>query len=85
MELKFPGLLKHTRPGVHQENIILQSYGQNKSLCIVSLLRLYMNRTASLRGQETQLFITTQPPFKGVARATISRWVKQLWKRQELM
>ena len=29
-----------------------------------------------LRGQETQLFIPTQLPLKGVARATISRCVK---------
>ena len=67
-------MLKHTRPGVHQDNIRFQSYIQNKSLCIVSLLREYTDRTSSLRGQETQqLIISTQAPFKGVVRATISR------------
>ena len=63
---------------MHQDNIRFQSYIQNKSLCIVSLLREYIDRTSNLRGQETQLFISTQAPFKGVARATISRWVKRV-------
>ena len=63
---------------MHQDNIRFQSYIQNKSLCIISLLRDYIDRTSSLRGQETQLFISTQAPFKGVARATVSRWVKRV-------
>ena len=78
LELQFSVVLKHTRPGVHQDNIRFQSYIQNKSLCIVSLLREYIDRTSNLRGQETQLFISTQAPFKGVARATILRWVKRV-------
>lgn len=83
IELNFSAVLKQTRPGVHQDKIILQSYS-NRTLCIVSLLQLYISRTSVLRGQETQLFITTQPPFKGVARATISRWVKTVMKKAGL-
>ena len=79
LELNFSEVLKHTRPGKHQDKIILQSY-KNKSLCIVSLLQLYLKRTSGLRGQEMQLFIRTQHPFKGVGRATISRWVKTIMK-----
>ena len=71
-------MLKHTRPGEHQDNIKLQSYIQNKSLCIDSLLREYIDRTSSLRGHKTQLFISTQAPFKRVAHTTISRWVKRV-------
>ena len=78
LELQFSVVFKHTRPGVHQDNIRFQSYIQNKSLCIVSLLREYIIRMSSLRGQETQLFILSQAPFKGVARATISRWMKRV-------
>ena len=76
LELQFSVVLKHTRPGVHQDSKRFKSYIQNKSLCIVSLLREHIDRTSSLRGQETQLFISTQAPVKGVAHATISRWVK---------
>ena len=78
LELQFSVVLKHTRPGVHQDNIRFQSYIQNKSFCIVLLLREYIDRTSSLRGQETQLFISTQATFKGVAHATFSRWVKRV-------
>ena len=81
LELQFSVVLKHTRPRVHQDNIRFQSYIQNKSLCIVSLLREYIGRTSSLRGQETHLFISTQAPFKGVARATLSRWVKRVMNK----
>ena len=72
LELLFSVVLVHTRPGVHQDNISFRHI-----LCIVSLLREYIDRTSSLRGQVTQLFISTQSPFKGVARATISKWVKR--------
>ena len=78
LELQFSVVLKHTRPGVHQDNIRFQSYIQNKSLCIVSLLHEYIDITSNLSCQETQLFILTQAPFKGVARATVSRWVKSV-------
>ena len=78
LELQFSVVLKHTRPGVHQDNIRFQSYIQNKSLCIVFLLHEYKDKTSSLRGQQTQLFILTQASFKGVACATISRWVKRV-------
>ena len=61
LELQFSVVLKHTRPGVHQDNIRFQLYIQNKSLYIVSLLREYLDMTSSLRGQETQLFISTLP------------------------
>ena len=46
LALQFSVVLKHTRPGVHQDNIRFQSYIQ--SLCIVSLLREYIDRTFSL-------------------------------------
>ena len=65
-------------PNCFLASVDLKLYIQNKSLCIVSLLREYIDRTFSLRGQETQLIISTQAPFKGVARATISRWVKRV-------
>ena len=67
VELQFSAVLRHTRPVVLQDNIRFQSYIHNKSICIVLLLREYIDRTSSLRGQEMQLFISTQAPFKGVA------------------
>ena len=53
-------MLKHTRPGVHQDNMRFQSYIQKPVIMHISLLREYIDRTSSLRGQETQLFISMQ-------------------------
>ena len=77
MELQFSVVLKHTRHGVHQDNMRFQSCIQKQVIMHNSLLREYIDRTSSLKGQETQLFISMQAPFKGVAHATISRWVKR--------
>ena len=49
-----------------------------------SLLREYIDRTFSLRGRETQLFISTQVSFKGVAHATISKLVKRVMDKAEI-
>ena len=76
LDLQFSVVLKHTRPGMHHDNIMFQIYIQNKSL---------VHRKSSMRGQEAQLFISTQPLFKGEARAAISIWVNKLLIRQELM
>ena len=44
----------------------------------IAIVYTFVDGTSSSRGQETQLFISTQAPFKGVARATILRWVKRV-------
>lgn len=78
VEITFPHLLKHSKPGSHQDKVVFKSFQAKKRLCIVASLREYLNRTSALRDDEQKLFITTQAPFKGVARATISRWVRTL-------
>lgn len=78
VEVSFSTLLKQSRPGYHQTNIVLEVYPSDNRICVVSVLKEYLNRTVSLRGNETKLLITTQPPFKGVARGTISRWIKTI-------
>ena len=77
LELQFTVVLKLTRHGVHQDNITFQSYFHNKLLCIVSLLRGYIDRTSSLKFKR-QSYSFNRPPFKGVASATISRGVKRV-------
>lgn len=78
VEITFPHLLKHSKLGNHQDKAVFKSFHTNNMLCIVTSLREYLNRTRALQENEQKLFISTQAPFKAVARATISRWVKQL-------
>ena len=67
--------LKQSRPGVKNPLAELRPF-EGKSLCVVTTLKEYLTRTQSLRGSESQLFISYTRPFKRVSRETISRWVK---------
>ena len=42
----------------------------------MTTLKEYLTRTQSLRGSESQLFISYTRPFRRVSRETISCWVK---------
>ena len=79
--ISFPVLLKQSRPDYHQSGITLKTYTGDKNLCIIRVLREYLERTKDLRGEESRLLITTQPPYKAVARGTISRWVKTIMRK----
>ena len=46
----------------------------------MDLLQLYISRTTDLRDSERRPYITTQAPFQGVVRETISRWVKAVMR-----
>lgn len=67
--------LKQSRPGVKNPLVELRPF-EDKTLCVVSTLKEYLTRTQSLRGSESQLFISYAKPFRKVSRETISRWVK---------
>ena len=74
-------LLKHTRPGVHQEPIKLLPYPADSRLCVVDTLSTYLEKTKSLRGLETQLFISYQKPYRSVSSDTIRRWIKVVMEK----
>lgn len=67
--------LKQSRPGVKNPLVELRPF-EDKTLCVVTTLKEYLTRTQSLRGSESQLFISYNRPFRRVSRETISRWVK---------
>ena len=67
--------LKQSRPGVKNPLVELRPF-EDKTLCVVTTLKEYLRRTQSLRGSESQLFISYNRPFRRVSRETISRWVK---------
>ncbi|XP_033758533.1 uncharacterized protein LOC117340863 [Pecten maximus] len=75
VKIRFGDKLKHTRPGHHQQEIVLNSFS-TPELCIVNVLTRYLAQTEQLRVGATQLLISYQKPYKPVTRATISRWIK---------
>ena len=42
------------------------------------LLKVYLQKTASLRNECSQLLISHQKPFEAVSKDTISRWIKTM-------
>jgi hypothetical protein len=50
--------------------------GLDQNLCPLACPKEYINKTKSLRENETKLFISYVKPYKSVSRDTISRWTK---------
>ncbi|XP_038062756.1 uncharacterized protein LOC119733242 [Patiria miniata] len=78
--LRIGSLLKQSRPGVHQADLVLPIFSENPDLCIVTNLSEYIKRTSIVRGEEKVLFISFQKPFKALSRDSISRWIKDMLK-----
>jgi len=73
--INISSILKQTRPGAHQNSIILHSYKLNKKLCVVETIKQYLKRTECLRDGD-KLLISTVKPHKSVSKQTLSRWIK---------
>ena len=69
--------LKHTRAGVHQKPLEFLAYPINQKLCILTHLKVYLEKTKMLRIDEKQLLISYIKPHKAVSCETISKWVKK--------
>lgn len=69
--------VKQSRPGVPNPQVVLEPFGDS-SICVVTTLREYIKRTASLRGADSQLLISYIKPYKSVSRDTITRWVREV-------
>ncbi len=74
----FGDLLKTSRPGMHAQEICLPAFPTDHSLCVVSTLNAYLERTRLLRGRESHLFISCVKPHARVSRNTISRWIRDI-------
>ena len=68
--------LKHTQAGRHQPPLEFLAYPIDQKLCIVTHLKVYLDKTKSLRNDEKQLFISCIRPHKAVSCETISQWIK---------
>ena len=60
--------------------IEIARYDSDTTICPLSCLQEYINRTQQFRGVETKLFISYVKPYKAVSRDTISRWTKATLK-----
>lgn len=76
IEIKISARIKTSGPGRSQPTLIVPFYPPNKSICVASILELYMERTKKIRDSVSTLFISWKKPFNSVSTQTLSRWVK---------
>ena len=62
--------MKTSKPGSGTTILKIEQYTP------ILVLREYLKRTKSVRGDNKQLFVSYQKPYQPVSRDTISRWVK---------
>ena len=84
IKFKFGDILKTSRPGYQQGEITVKAYAPDRRLCLMTVVKEYMEKTEHLRGDTTAMFISTIKPHKGVSRDTISRWFKTAMERAGL-
>lgn len=73
-------MLKTTRPGSASPLLFIPRFENIPELCVCSTLKEYLRRTQDLRGEYSQLFITTTRPHRQASKDTISRWAKNVLK-----
>ena len=69
-------LAKQSRQGKRVESFFFPSFSVNTTLCPVTTLRVYLERTAPLRKEERKLFISFIKPHKAVTSSSIARWLR---------
>lgn len=81
IEILIFDILKTSMPSKQQPKIILPFFPDKPELCIASTLLCYIEKTKTIRGQVSSLFITHKSPHKSASVQTISRWIKATLKR----
>jgi integrase len=73
------GLLKTSKQGkkVGQE-VHMSSYPPDRRLCVLRVLRHYLERTENIRNSHTQLFISYKHPHEPVSTDTLARWIREV-------
>lgn len=71
-------VLKHSRKGHHQKPIELLAFSDNRTICVIDLLKEHIERTKNLREavNTKKLLISFRKPFKAISKDTLSRWIK---------
>ena len=71
---KMKTLLKHNRVGDPLDTLRFREFPMCKRLCVVRTLKVYLNRTETLRNY-SQLLLSFVRPHGPISRDTLSRWV----------
>ena len=79
VDFRIRELLKTDRQGKSVGKLIcLEAYDVDDNLCIVKLLKCYIDRTIGIRNGCTQLLISFRDPHAEVSKDTLARWIKKV-------
>ena len=78
VEIKIEALIKTSSPGACQPCLVLPFFREKPELCAASTSKCYLERTSSLRGNASTLFISIKKPHNTVGTQTLSRWIKNV-------
>ena len=70
--------LKQTSVRNRKFALYLHAYKADTAICVVEILKEYINRTRNIRGKENYLLISFLKPYRRVGKQTISRWLRKV-------
>ena len=69
---------KTTRPNFHQKALEFLAYPSEKTICVVRIMKLYLNKTTNLRDKNMYSFLISYvAPNAPVAPKTFDHWVAE--------
>ena len=75
--VKVPDKIKTSGINRFQPLIELTTLDGHPEICVVELLKYYIEKTSNLRNEQCKnLFITVKKPFHSASSQTISKWIK---------
>lgn len=80
--IKIPELIKTSKPGSFQPELILPFFEECPQLCVASTVLEYLEYTKELRGHGCEnLLLATVRPHGPVSAQTIGHWIKSLLQK----
>ena len=76
VKTRFGDLLKQSRPSFHLDELYIEAFKANYSLCVVGNILRYLEVTLPLR-KGYSLIISTIKPYNSVSRNTLAYWLKE--------
>ena len=67
---------KQSCVGKSLKEFFFPAFESNSNLCPANALRVYVDRTSSIRKSETSLFLTSTPSHRPASAAAIARWIR---------
>jgi len=75
-------LLKHMTQSRHKLTLNLKEFSV-QSICVVRMMRLYLTKTASIRGEHKQLFISYSSPISLCRRKQLAVGLRMYYLKRE--